>query len=304
MKVGIPKSLLYFRYYLFIETFFNELGAEIVLSKDTNKEILNSGVKYCVDEACLPMKVFHGHVLDIADKCDLIFIPRVMQLYKGEFICPKFCGLPEMVMNSIPNLPKVLKEPIYGFSDSKLRTWAFNTGKYITKNPFKIKRALKLAIETQRSLKLKKDTTDYKLNIALAGHPYNIHDSFINMNLKEKLNKLGIGVITVEDVNKCIINNQIKSLFKRPFWTFAREEFGFTTYLKENSLADGIVYVSSFGCGIDSIVIELIKEKVGAFPFLILKIDEETGEAGFDTRIEAFSDMLERRCRKVEDNIS
>jgi predicted nucleotide-binding protein (sugar kinase/HSP70/actin superfamily) len=29
---------------------------------------------------------------------------------------------------------------------------------------------------------------------------------------------------------------------------------------------------------------------------LVLKIDEQTGEAGFDTRIEAFTDMLERRC--------
>jgi predicted nucleotide-binding protein (sugar kinase/HSP70/actin superfamily) len=304
MKVGIPKSLLYYKYYPFIETFFRELGAEVVLSRDTNKEILNNGVKYCVDEACLPMKVFHGHVLDIMDKCDLIFIPRVMQLYKGEFICPKFCGLPEMVINSIPDLPIVLKEPLYGFPESKLRTWAFNTGKYITRNPFKIKRALKSAIEAQRSFKPKKDRTDYKINIALAGHPYTIHDSFINMNLKEKLNKLGIGVITAENVDTEIINGQIKSLFKRPFWTFAREEFGFTTYLKENSLVDGIVYVSSFGCGIDSIVIELIKEKTGAFPFLMLKIDEETGEAGFDTRIEAFSDMLERRCRKIEDNIS
>ncbi|MDV3427210.1 MAG: acyl-CoA dehydratase activase-related protein, partial [Bacillota bacterium] len=53
MKVGIPKSLLYYKYYPFIETFFIELGAEIVLSKSTNKEILNNGVKFCVDEACL-----------------------------------------------------------------------------------------------------------------------------------------------------------------------------------------------------------------------------------------------------------
>ena len=42
-------------------------------------------------------------------------------------------------------------------------------------------------------------------------------------------------------------------------------------------------------------VIELVKNRLSDFPFLILKIDEHTGEAGFNTRIEAFVDMLERR---------
>lgn len=303
MKVGIPKSLLYYKYYHFIETFFKELGAEIVLSKDTNKEILNNGVKFCVDEACLPIKIFHGHVLDIKDKCDLIFIPRVMSLNNGEFICPKFCGLTEMVINSIPDLPKVLGEPIF-CSKLKLRKWALKTGKNITRSPVKIEKALSLAIKAQNSFKSEKGNMKYPINVALAGHPYNVKDSFINMNLIKKLNKHGIGILTEEDVEKSLKLQQTTSLFKRPFWTFAREIFGFSTYLAENHLIDGIIYVSSFGCGIDSVIVELIKNKIGEFPFLILKMDEETGEAGFDTRIEAFSDMLERRKIKIEDNIS
>jgi len=303
MKVGIPKSLLYYKYYPFIETFFQKLGAEIVLSRDTNKEILNNGTKYCVDEACLPMKVFHGHVFDIKDKCGLIFIPRVMSLRKGEFICPKFCGLPEMIKNSVPGLPKILDEPIYS-SNHMLKKWAFNTGKLITGNPVKINRALKSAIEAQISIKRDTEVMQYPIKVALAGHPYNVNDSFINMNLIKKLNGHGIGIITEENVDNNLKIKQISSLYKRPFWTFSREIFGFSTYLAENHLIDGIVYVSSFGCGIDSVIIELIKDKIGEFPFLILKIDEETGEAGFDTRIEAFSDMLERRRLKIENNIS
>ena len=59
---------------------------------------------------------------------------------------------------------------------------------------------------------------------------------------------------------------------------------------------NGIIYISSFGCGIDSIIIDLIKNKLKDFPILILKVDEQTGEAGFHTRIEAFTDMLERKC--------
>lgn len=36
---------------------------------------------------------------------------------------------------------------------------------------------------------------------------------------------------------------------------------------------------------------------------MILKVDEHTGEAGLDTRVEAFVDMLERRVYS-ENNIS
>jgi predicted nucleotide-binding protein (sugar kinase/HSP70/actin superfamily) len=124
------------------------------------------------------------------------------------------------------------------------------------------------------------------------------------MSLIKKLNKLGIGITTEEYVDKQYIDKQVSTLFKRPFWTFARNTFGFSTYLAETGSIDGIIYISSFACGIDSVVIELIKNRLPEFPMLILKIDEQTGEAGFDTRIEAFSDMLERRCNKDEDNLS
>ncbi len=60
-----------------------------------------------------------------------------------------------------------------------------------------------------------------------------------------------------------------------------------------------MVHISSFACGIDSVVTELIKDKIEDFPYMILKIDEQTGEAGFDTRIEAFTDMLSRRKEKL-----
>lgn len=304
MKIGIPKSLLYYRYHPFVETLFTELGAEIIASGDTNKKILDEGVKYCVDEACLPIKIFHGHIASIKDKCDLLLIPRIMKLNKNEFICPKFCGLPEMIINSIPGLPDTIINPIYADTPLGLKKWTICVGSKLTKSIMKIEKAYNLALEVQKSYACGIKDVGYKINVALAGHPYNVYDKFTNMNLVKKLNKLGIGVITEEYVDAEHINKQVSTLFKRPFWTFAKNTFGFSTYLAENKLIDGIIYISSFACGIDSIVIELIKERLPEFPMLILKIDEQTGEAGFDTRIEAFSDMLERRNNKNEDYIS
>lgn len=298
MIVGIPNGLLYCKYSPFLNTFFTELGARIVVSPNTNESILNLGTKYCVDEACLPIKIFHGHVAYIKDKCDIILIPRIMQLNKKEFICPKFCGLPEMVENSIPDMPPTISTPIYAFSESKFKPWIRKTGLVFTKNILKINFAYKTALKAQMDFKPGVRDDSSPIKVALVGHPYNIYDKFANMNVVKKLTALGIGLLTEEHLSKSYIDNQSKSLFKRPFWTFAKNSYGFSTYMAAHKKVDGIVYISSFSCGIDSVIIELIKNKLGDFPMLVLKIDEQTGEAGFDTRLEAFSDMLKRRCVK------
>ncbi|NLB33277.1 MAG: 2-hydroxyglutaryl-CoA dehydratase, partial [Tissierellia bacterium] len=261
------------------------------------------GVKYCVDEACLPVKIFHGHVDSIKDKCDVLVLPRIMQLWKNEYICPKFCGLPEMVINSIEKLPLTITEPIYATSKNKLYKWAKISGKFLGKNNYEVKRAFMNALNEQNNYDIGINDSEYEINIALTGHPYNIYDSFSNMNIVKKLNNLGLGVITSEFTEEDILQKEAENLYKRPFWTFARENYGFAVNATKEKTVDGIIYVSSFNCGIDSVVIELIKDKVPDFPCLILKIDEHTGEAGIDTRIEAFKDILERRLFN-ESNIS
>ncbi|AYO30678.1 hypothetical protein D2962_08620 [Biomaibacter acetigenes] len=74
----------------------------------------------------------------------------------------------------------------------------------------------------------------------------------------------------------------------------------------ENKKIDGIIHVASFGCGPDSLIGELLEHRVMReykVPFLYLTLDEHSGEAGFDTRLEAFLDILEGR-KVSESNIS
>lgn len=303
MKIGIPKGLLYNQYHPFLNTFFSELGGDIIVSADTNKEILDRGVKNCVDEACLPIKIFHGHVDSIKDKCDIIVIPRIMQLRKREYICPKFCGLPEMVLNSIHPMPKAITEPIYACSSKELFKWALEAGRSITGDRSKIERAYKQALSEQKKHISGICDIGYGMAVALAGHPYNLYDEYINMNIVKKLNSMGVGVVTEEALDEAAKDYEVRRLFKRPFWTYARKNFGFSVNVSNKNTVDGIIYLSSFNCGIDSVAIELIKYEIGSFPFLVIKIDEQTGEAGINTRIEAFVDMLERRMQN-ENHVS
>lgn len=303
MIVGIPNALLYPKYHTFMETFFKELGADVLTSPNTNRHILDEGVKYCVDEACLPVKVFHGHVAWLKDKCDAILIPRIMQVRGKEYICPKFCGLTEMVSNSIPDLPILLGDPIYLNNSEKFVKWAIKTGSVVNKNMNVISDAFTTALNAQMNSTCGLNDNSHNLKVALLGHPYCIYDEFINMSIVKKLSKLDIGVITGENVSQKNIQEEVNTLYKRPFWNFAKNIYGSSLHLYKNKKIDGIIYISSFACGIDSVLIEMLQIDMPDIPFLVLKIDEQTGEAGFDTRIEAFSDMLQRR-NKLGDNIS
>jgi predicted nucleotide-binding protein (sugar kinase/HSP70/actin superfamily) len=295
MTIGIPKGLLYSKYHVFGETFLSRLGASVIASPETNKEILDAGVRLCVDDSCMPVKVFHGHVAWLRDKCDMILIPRFMTIEKKEYVCPMFCGLIEMVKDSIQGLPRLICEPIYSLNKASLWEWAVHTARPITRNRSVIYEAFMAAIAEQCMYKTGFNDTGFPMKAALAGHVYNINDPFVNMNLVKKLNRLGIGVITPEYVCKAGIEKEVGKLFKKPFWHFAQQYYGSAVHLFNSNSIDGIVYVSAFSCGVDSVVIELIRNAVGAFPFMVLKIDEHTGEAALDTRIEAFADMLKRR---------
>ncbi|WP_163191746.1 acyl-CoA dehydratase activase-related protein [Clostridium thermarum] len=300
MVVGIPKGLMYWKYGSTLEVFLKELGIQYIVSPDTSRDILDRGVNCCVDDACLPIKIFHGHVHWLKDRCDLIITPRIMKVEHREYICPKFCGLIEMLKNSIEGLPRLTEAPLNLVTRTDRLQWFMYLGKMLNCSKKEIVDAYRKAEEFYNSSEHGHEDRSFRHKVALMGHTYNVYDNYVNMNIKKKLNKLGIGVITEERVNKETIERKIKNLYKKPFWSFAKNSYGASVSLYEEGLVDGIIYISSFACGIDSIVIELIKEHIGDFPFMVLKIDEHTGEAGIDTRIEAFSDMLERR--KLSEN--
>lgn len=295
IKIGIPKGLLYPKYHVFAKTFWEEMGAELVVSPDTNKKILDEGTKYCVDDACLSIKVFHGHVAWLKDRCDAIFVPRIISMRKRQYICPLFCGLPDMLVNNIPNLPFLIDEPIYSTEKGKLRQWMRKTGSYISRDEDLIIKAFNKALAQQKRFRLGRNDRKYPLKVLLIGHTYNINDPFINMEIIKKINGAGVGVVTEEYADSLAVEAEIAKLFKTPFWVFARNYYGAAVSMFRGKSVDGIIYLSSFCCGIDSVMVELIQNEIGDFPFLVLKLDEHTGEAGFNTRIEAFLDMLKRR---------
>ncbi|WP_228370455.1 acyl-CoA dehydratase activase-related protein [Gottschalkia acidurici] len=327
IKVGIPRGLMYYDYYPLWKEFFEELGAKVIVSSNTNKEILNKGVSSSVDEACLPVKVFHGHVEDLKNRVDYIFIPKIISVYKREYTCPKILGLPDMIKNSIEGLPEIIDVKIDLLkSKNNILISVLETGKYFTRNPLKIIRAYNNALKRYNNYKgllqsgytpieafnlyknsynEEKINDENNLNIMVLGHPYNIYDNYINMDTINKLRDENINVLTPEMIEVEKSNHYCKMLPKRMFWTFGRRIVGSSFSVMYEKKVDGIVYISAFGCGLDSILEDMVRRKANELnvPFTLLTIDEHSGQAGVNTRIEAFTDMIGWRV-KNENNIS
>jgi len=324
-KVGIPRALFYYHYFPLWKTFFEELGVDIVVSGNTTKKIIDDGSKTCVDEACLPIKIFYGHVIEIKNKVDYLFIPRFTSVSTGEYICPKFGGLPDMIKNTFVDLPEIIDVDIDLWKKgSNSFISAFEVGSYFTNERRKIKKAYRKAIESfkeyrdevkkgilpddilSKKLQLIKKTDEPRLNISVIGHGYNIYDNYVNMDMINKLKNKGVNIFTIDMVNSSVINEKVKTLSKKMFWNYGTRAIGSALHFLDRKDIDGIIYLMSFGCGIDSFICDLIERRVRRkknMPFIILTIDEHSGEAGMDTRIEAFIDMIRWR-NKSESNIS
>jgi predicted nucleotide-binding protein (sugar kinase/HSP70/actin superfamily) len=76
-------------------------------------------------------------------------------------------------------------------------------------------------------------------------------------------------------------------------WEFAKEIMEKINEVLKYEI-NGAIEISSFACGCDAVLKEFVEKKFkeNKIPFLYLIIDEHTGEAGFQTRLEAFVDTI------------
>ena len=322
--IGIPRAKSFYHNYPFYYGFFTDLGIKIVLSDVTTKQTMSAGSALVVTETCLPIKVFIGHVLNLIDKgVDKILVPSLQSVSHKIYNCSKIRGLPDLVRNVVkkdftliePTLDKseknqglyeFLKECVapFGITDeevikraSKAGWRTYNNFHIMSKSGMSYQKAINYAL--QGKVFIESQSREYPISIALISHGYNIYDERTSMRIFDKLEKMDVKVYSSLQLSKEQMEDGIKSLGQELYWANEFEMTGAAGhYLKENKI-DGIITLTAFGCGPDSLMIERITRKAKRFnkPLLNLTIDEQTGEAGFITRLEAFVDMLLRKKR-------
>lgn len=311
VKIGIPKALFYYDHWELWNHFFTFLGAKVCLSGETNKDILDKGISVSNSEYCLPLKVFMGHVVLLSQKVDYLFIPRYTSSYENELACPKFCALPDLVRLDLMGPNKILEAEVnLHYFPEKLRQSIIVIAEKLGVRGSDALIAFKAAyndwlVERQQNQCASESSTEQRKPfeksdskcLGVYGHSYILGDKFINMGLKEKLKNWGFELLFPDQLN---LNRQVLRSYSDPyckesFWSSGIDNLGTAFYLAENRMIHGGIYITPFACGIDSIVAEIIEMrymKKYKLPFLKLTIDEHTGEAGFNTRLEAFADVF------------
>jgi predicted nucleotide-binding protein (sugar kinase/HSP70/actin superfamily) len=303
VTIGIPKGMFFYEYSLIWEEFFKSLGFEVILSQDTNRKILDEGVKCCSNETCLPVKVFHGHVMSLKDEVDYVFIPRYQSTGKNEYTCPKMCGLPDMIAANLGNQIRMLEAKIDVDSHtSKTTESLIKLARKLNLKPTKVLETFDATCEkyaqknVEKSQEGSKKAVGDKLKLILLGHPYMIHDNYISMRLVEKLKSKNIDVLTHEDIDYETKRRNAYPYQGKIFWDIGFELLGSAFTFAKDEKVKGMIYLTPFACGLDAFIMEFIELEIKSssrkLPILKLTVDEHTGEAGFDTRLEAFIDMI------------
>lgn len=146
---------------------------------------------------------------------------------------------------------------------------------------------------------------EFDTTIGLLGYVYNVYDPFISMNIIQKLRELKVNVITFDMLDLRDLHKYRDECTRPIFWTFPDKLYQAASVMIKDLDVQGIIHITAFGCGPDSVVGKEIEHDFAdsGVPFMTLRIDEHTGESHLQTRIEAFTDMIKRKIRKVNEVI-
>ena len=316
LRIGIPRVLNMYEDFPFWFTFFNQLGCEVVLSDYTTKDQYNKAIDTIPsDTACYPAKAVHGHIRDLAQaQVDLIWYPCIQHGPKefsrdNNYHCPMVISYPELIRNNMQDV--MGKTPFYApflpLADKKSLVPALV--KALKELPFsksEISSAVDAAWAEQEKCKadyreITKKTVSRLVaeqvpTIVLAGRPYHL-DSGINHGIPELITSLGMAVLTEDGVAP--LGKDIKHLRVVDQWSYHSRLYHAAEFV---SRTEGfqIVELNSFGCGLDSIVADQVKDILSAKHKIhtLLKIDEGTNLGAVTIRLRSLQSVMERSMRK------
>jgi len=322
-RVGIPKALMYYRFFPLWSTFFRGLGCEVVVSDPIGRGLVGRQSIGYFEDSCFPMKLMVAHCLGLAEKVDLLFVPRLISIHRKYIMCPKFRGVPDIIKLATGGETEVMDESF----DSRLGSnpWGVFSraiGERLGLRSREIRAASREALCVQEKFErnfakringlsirdiftLEVPTPEVAsppgdLNIALVGHPYNLYDVDVGKDFLGMAKKLGCRIAIADSLDGYEIDMRVSNLSKQIYWSSGREIVGAAlTFLARDDI-DGVVFLSSFKCGIDALLQEYLKRVFraqgrGNIPFLTLSLDEHTTVQGLATRLEAFVDICKER---------
>ena len=126
--------------------------------------------------------------------------------------------------------------------------------------------------------------------ILILSHFYNIEDKFISKYIIDYLKENNITPIFSNKIDRKITKDFSLYFSNTLYWKYSKEMIGSLYYTK--NMINGLIFISTYPCGIDSLVNNLAILKNKDIPILNLVIDENITELSLETKLESFIDIL------------
>jgi len=308
-KVGINRSFLTNSFYPLYSNFFASLGMEVVLSPDVNPD----GIKRKRSSFCFPAEIAHGtlHSL-LLTKPDYLFLPKVVELYvegmpdrRKEHQCTCLLlqseayylksAFKDMTGNTKLISPVIDYSKSYESMESTFVKIAVDCGYSEADGRRAFENALKAHREYLAALKkrgqeilekLEKDPS--RIGIVLFGRPYNAFADEGNLGIPAKFASRGVEIIPWDmlDYNSEPVDMEMN-------WAIAQNIMRASKIVQRHPQLFGS-FITNFSCGPDSFVVGYFRDVMKEKPSLTLELDSHTADAGVNTRIEAFLDIITR----------
>ncbi|MFW5976770.1 MAG: acyl-CoA dehydratase activase, partial [Bacillota bacterium] len=302
-KIGINRSLAVNTLLPFFSNFFSELGYEVILPENIREE----GIQKQTAAFCYPVEISHGYMYDLLEKdLDYIFLPHIKGLYvntsnETSVLCPMAQAEPYYLSATWEQLESdSVFSPVLDFKNgynevkeefieigNKLgiskRETIFAFGQAVNKQK-QFKNELKnKGKETLKELKKYPE----KKAIVIFGRPYNALVSDANMGIPHKFASRGEQVIPFD-----MLPIEDEEVSEKMYWSMGQLIMKGTRYINDHSQLFG-AYITNFSCGPDSFLVSYFRNEQGRKPSLTLELDSHTADAGLNTRIEAFLDVID-----------
>ncbi len=285
--VGIPRVLFFHELYPLWKAFFTELGFQVVLSDPTNRHIIRQGVENIVEEPCLPIKLAHGHVLNLLEKGpDLIFLPvqctmeKLSDAFHKSWNCPLTQSLPFILLSSTRireaiasppgKQPKILQPVIH---PDRGRDWLKRILRESAKDAgISSKALIDKAIEAgfkaldefdrwqeNRGKEILSQLKPGEKAIIVIGRAYNTYDEAMTLNIPEKLRDMNMLAIPLDFMPLASVAGEVSQSHPNMYWKSGQKILCAGRIIARDPRLFGL-YVTNFACGPDSYLTRILQQ--------------------------------------------
>lgn len=302
-SVRMNRSFLQNTYYPFFQRYFQDLGYTLLLPE----RIDPSGIAQRGASFCYPVEVAHGYLADMLHiKADFTFLPQLKGLPGSDHDTACTCVFvqsePFYLKAAFPTIdtPTTLTPAIDLSKSVKHNRKLFgDIAKQLGRSAELGKNAFINALANQEGTfaRLQKIGTALleelahnpdDIAIVLFGRPYNAFTNEANKGIPLKLASRNIRVIPFDMLP---YNDEQLAQENNMYWAMGNMLLKCAHFVANHPQLFG-TFITNFSCGPDSFIVSYFRDIMKDKPNLTLELDSHTADAGIETRIEAFLDII------------